>query len=119
MRPNILKKRRLRTQIKKKDLGILGSVGWCPDKKKENLEYLRQPGLVGDVEKVHPSPVRPVYSHNLNVQTSEEERKKEEPGEICAGIFKQSMEARNRVGIGLSYRPARLYRLAELTPWIE
>jgi hypothetical protein len=31
-----------------------------------------------------------------------------------AGIFKQS---RNRVGIGLSYRPARLHRLAELVPW--
>ncbi len=27
----------------------------------------------------------------------------------CAGIFKQSMGARNRVGIGLSYRPARLH----------
>ena len=27
---------------------------------------------------------------------------------ICAGIFKQSMGARNGVGIGLSYRPARL-----------
>jgi hypothetical protein len=34
-----------------------------------------------------------------------------------AGIFKKSMEARHRVGIGLSYRPARLYRLAELVPW--
>jgi hypothetical protein len=34
-----------------------------------------------------------------------------------AGIFKQSMEARNRVGIGLSYRPARLHRLAEFIPW--
>jgi len=33
------------------------------------------------------------------------------------GIFKQSMGARNRVGIGLSYRPARLHRLAELIPW--
>ncbi len=31
--------------------------------------------------------------------------------------FKQSMGARNRVGIGLSYRPARLYSLAELVPW--
>jgi hypothetical protein len=30
-----------------------------------------------------------------------------------AGIFKHSMGARNRVGIGLSYRPARLHRLAE------
>jgi hypothetical protein len=31
---------------------------------------------------------------------------------ISAGIFKQAMGARNRVGIGLSYRPARLHRLA-------
>jgi hypothetical protein len=34
-----------------------------------------------------------------------------------AGIFKQSMGARNRVGIGLSYWPARLHSLAELVPW--
>jgi hypothetical protein len=34
----------------------------------------------------------------------------------CAGIFKQSMGARNRVGIGLSYRHARLHSLAELVP---
>ncbi len=34
-----------------------------------------------------------------------------------AGIFKQSMGARNRVGIGLSYRPAGLHRLAEFIPW--
>jgi hypothetical protein len=27
------------------------------------------------------------------------------------------MGARNRGGIGLSYRPARLHRLAELIPW--
>jgi hypothetical protein len=33
--------------------------------------------------------------------------------DISAGIFKQSMGARNRVGIGLSYRPARLHRLWE------
>jgi hypothetical protein len=26
----------------------------------------------------------------------------------CAGILEQSMGVRNRVGIGLSYRPARL-----------
>ncbi len=31
---------------------------------------------------------------------------------IWAGIFKQSMGSRNQVGIGLSYRPARLHRLA-------
>jgi hypothetical protein len=31
--------------------------------------------------------------------------------------FKQSMGARNRGGIGLSYRPARLHRLAEFITW--
>jgi hypothetical protein len=34
-----------------------------------------------------------------------------------AGIFKQSMESRNRLGIGLSYRPGRLFSLAELVHW--
>jgi hypothetical protein len=34
-----------------------------------------------------------------------------------AGIFKKSMGARHRVGIGLSYWPAMLHRLAELMPW--
>jgi hypothetical protein len=34
-----------------------------------------------------------------------------------AGIFKQSMGTMNRVGIGLSYRHARLHSLAELVPW--
>ncbi len=33
------------------------------------------------------------------------------------GILKKIMEARNREGIGLSYRPARRHRLAELIPW--
>ncbi len=32
------------------------------------------------------------------------------------GIFKESMGARNRGGIGLSYRPVRLHRLAEFIP---
>jgi hypothetical protein len=36
---------------------------------------------------------------------------------FSAGIFEQSMGARNRAGIGLSYRPARLHRLAESNPW--
>ncbi len=34
-----------------------------------------------------------------------------------AGIFKQYMGARNQVGIGLSYQPARLHSLVELVPW--
>jgi len=37
--------------------------------------------------------------------------------ENCAGISEQSIGARNRVGIGLSYRPARLHSLEELVPW--
>ncbi len=35
---------------------------------------------------------------------------------VCAGIFKQSMGARNRVGIGLSYRPARAENLSRTGP---
>ncbi len=36
----------------------------------------------------------------------------------CAGILEQSRGAgRNRIWIGLSYRPARLHRLAESIPW--
>jgi hypothetical protein len=35
----------------------------------------------------------------------------------CAGILEQSMGARNRVGKGLPYRPARLHRLEESIPW--
>jgi hypothetical protein len=34
-----------------------------------------------------------------------------------AGILKESMGARNRGGIGLSYRPARRNSLAEFIPW--
>jgi hypothetical protein len=41
----------------------------------------------------------------------------QESGALCAGIFKQSMGARNRVGKGLSYRPAGLHSLAELIHW--
>ncbi len=36
---------------------------------------------------------------------------------LRAGIFKESMGAKNRGEIGLSYRPARLHRLAEIIPW--
>jgi hypothetical protein len=37
-------------------------------------------------------------------------------GDSGAGIFKQSMGARNRVGVELSYQPARLHSLGELVP---
>jgi hypothetical protein len=36
---------------------------------------------------------------------------------LGAGILKHFMGARNRVGIGLYYRPARLHRLAEFNAW--
>ncbi len=42
------------------------------------------------------------------------------PPAFRAGILEQSTVARNRVEIGLSYRPARLVRLHRLTesiPW--
>jgi hypothetical protein len=44
-------------------------------------------------------------------------KKKKKREQSSAGIFKQSMGARNRVGIELSYRPARLHSLAELVLW--
>jgi hypothetical protein len=41
-----------------------------------------------------------------------------EISEHKAGIFKKSMGARHRGGIGFSYRPAMgLHRLAEFIPW--
>ncbi len=39
------------------------------------------------------------------------------PCPCSAWILDQSMGARIRVGIGLSYRPPRLHRLAESFPW--
>jgi hypothetical protein len=36
---------------------------------------------------------------------------------LCWNLFKQSYGAKNLVGIGLAYRPARLHRLEELIPW--
>ncbi len=38
---------------------------------------------------------------------------------ICAGILEQYMGAWNRVGIGLSYQPARLHRLEKSIPGID
>ncbi len=43
-------------------------------------------------------------------------RRQETEDVSCAGIFKQSMGDGNRVGIGLSYRPARLHSLPEVVP---
>ena len=56
------------------------------------------------------------YFQNRQSATSKKEPKQQQP-QPCAGIFKQSMVARNRVVISLSYRPARRHSLAELVPW--
>ncbi len=43
-----------------------------------------------------------------------------DPHHASAKILEQSMEARkNRVGIGLSYRPARLHSVAESIPGLD
>jgi hypothetical protein len=42
-----------------------------------------------------------------------------EKKKTCAGILEQSMGAKNRVGIGLLYRPAWLHRLAESIPGLH
>jgi hypothetical protein len=36
---------------------------------------------------------------------------------VSAGILEQSTGTRNRLGIGLSYRSARLHRLEQSIPW--
>ncbi len=58
-----------------------------------------------------------------NIFPVEKERKKERTSipsisgqKSSSGILEQSMGARNRVGIGLPYRPARLHRLAQSIP---
>jgi hypothetical protein len=49
----------------------------------------------------------PAFSSSYSTSTEKRE-------EFCSGIFKQSMGARNRAGIRLLHRPARL---ADLIPW--
>ncbi len=57
-----------------------------------------------------------LYSASILFATSSSVRRNE-GGKICAGIFKQPMGSKNQVGMRLSYRPKRLYRLAKLNPW--
>ncbi len=61
-------------------------------------------------------------SGDFNVRERVSQREERSAGreyriQASAGIFKQSMGARNRAGIGLVYRPARLHSLVELVPW--
>jgi hypothetical protein len=55
----------------------------------------------------------PTHNSTRGERVMEEDR---ENKESSAGIFEQSMEVKNRVGIGLSCRPASLNRLTESIP---
>jgi hypothetical protein len=58
-----------------------------------------------------------LYIHENNGRGEAGKRAVADFIEPRAGIFKKSMGARHRVGIGLLYWPARLHRLAEFIPW--
>ncbi len=66
-----------------------------------------------------------VYERTMSPQREENKPRRKINGDVVTfdhgsaviEFFKQSREARNRVGIGLSYQPASLNRLAELIPW--
>jgi hypothetical protein len=57
--------------------------------------------------------------HNLQAARGNRGEYQTKPNQnmFSAGIFEQSLGAGNRVEIGLSYRPARIHRLAESIPW--
>jgi hypothetical protein len=59
-----------------------------------------------------------VHSVQVHLLQNEDEKKAilAAPSSDQSWNFKQSMGARNREGIGVSYRPARLHRLAEFIP---
>ncbi len=55
---------------------------------------------------------------NLRKNPTQDSTVSEDAGiEPRVGILEQSMGARNRVGIGLSYRSASLRSLTKLIPW--
>ncbi len=66
-------------------------------------------------ELVRRGPCRHLKLHQMGTCTVLSER--EEGESPVLEFLNQSMEARNQVGMGLSYWPARLHRLAVLIPW--
>jgi hypothetical protein len=72
---------------------------------------LRYIGAYSSVEPIVTT-LRAVSKKNSVLHVPQLQRSKQ----TGAGIFKKSMGARHREGIGLSYRPARLHRLAEFIP---
>ncbi len=62
--------------------------------------------------------VKHIYPRAQQISSGQSKRiKRHRAKAFRAGIFKKSMGARHRVGIGFLYRPARLHRLAEFIPW--
>jgi hypothetical protein len=57
-----------------------------------------------------------VFVFVYNCYTQRRKTKRAVRRMLCAEILEQSMGVRNRVGIRLSYRPARLYRQGESIP---
>ncbi len=89
------------------------------------IEKIRKTGKNAPVKNVNnaDNPVSIRYSvskcKHLPLRSSQPKNSGRFPTENRAGIFKEAMGARNRGGRGLSYRPARLNRLAEFIPWID
>ncbi len=76
--------------------------------------------LAGRYDNPMPESTISTISGTMNLASAfsdivESEGRSEE--QYCAGILEQPMGSRNRVGIELSYRPARLHRLAKSIPW--
>jgi hypothetical protein len=62
----------------------------------------------------------PIYTHDgasAKFSTNSQEMDNSEGSRSELEFLKKSMGARHRGGIGFSYRPARLHRLAEFIPW--
>ncbi len=94
---------------------------WCfvnlPFCKPDVSDVLKPDVLKPDVLK--PDVLKPdvLWVYRLRSQGIDSEESIQPTNVTRARIFKQSMGARNRVGIGLSHRPAKLHRLSEFIPW--
>jgi hypothetical protein len=85
-------------------------------RKKYGFHYLKRRGGL----RICTSVKRPCQNNETKIWISLLKKKRRienlycsEKDGISAEILEQSMGARNRVGVGLSYRPARLLSLAE------
>ncbi len=89
----------------------------CSDRESWNFDIFSRVNIVAPVNLLPFRPGRSLLIHNSFLLHIFSWSLSPLPFPICL-FFKQSMGARNRVGIGLSYRPARrLCGLAELILW--